>query len=199
MCRDNLRIRRIWHLPRAQPPAKVTAENVQTYLSSTASSSTGSPAPEDSILSSDRSIYRTNYEVQDNGIVNNNFFKELDRTMGMKLGATIARPDTHAIISSLPTVYHSSSSGTIDSSTTTTDDPIDELDAIIDDEDIAVNFHDDLDELFADSDIVEVINPNLKLPRPQMDSKPTGLFSVGSVDALPHFRHSRPFDSFDLF
>ena len=97
--------------------------------------------------------------------------------MGAKLRATITRPDTNAILSSLPTVTSASSS----SSTTVTsdsDDPIDELDAIIDDEDITMTFHDPLDDLFEDNEMLEVINPNLKLPRPQMNSQPTGLFSV---------------------
>ena len=176
--RTDLRIRRLWHLPRAQPPTNVTAENVQTYLSSTNSSSHTSTIEDASTLNSDRSTYRTTYGIDPSATANSTFFRQLDQTMGAKLRATISRPDTNAIISSLPTVTHSSSTATITSFTTITDDPIDELDAIIDDEDITTNFHDELDDIFADKQIVEVINPNLKLPRPQVDSRPTGLFSV---------------------
>ncbi|CAF0783623.1 unnamed protein product [Rotaria sordida] len=175
---DELRIRRIWHLPRAQVPATVTAENVETYLKSTSSStnSTSSP-PEDSTLDSDRSTYRTTYDYDPNGTVNSAFFKQLDQNMGAKLRATITRPDTNAILSSLPTSTTKSSSSSTNI-TSNSDDPIDELDAIIDDEDIAMTFHDPLDDLFQDNQMLEVINPNLKLPRPQIDSKPTGLFSL---------------------
>lgn len=176
--RDDLRIRRIWHLPRAQVPATVTAENVQAYLNSTSSINTTSNVPEESTLSSDRSTYRTNYEFDANGTVNSAFFKQLDQNMGAKLRATITRPDANAVLSSLPTLTttHSISSSTI--ATSHTDDPIDELDKIIDDEDLTLTFHDPLDDLFQDNEMLEVINPNLKLPRPLIDSKPTGLFSV---------------------
>ena len=177
--RDEVRIRRIWHLPRAQVPTAVTAENVQSYLNSTSSISTSSSIPENSTVSSDRSTYRTTYDRDANGTVNSSFFKELDQTMGAKLRATIARPDTNAILSSLPTVTTSPS---LSSATTSSygDDPIDELDAIIDDEDIAMTFHDPLDDLFQDNEMLEAINPNLKLPRAQIDSQPRGIFSVGS-------------------
>ncbi|CAF4129363.1 unnamed protein product, partial [Rotaria sp. Silwood2] len=176
---DELRIRRIWHLPRAQVPATVTAENVQTYLNSAASSlKTTSSVPEDSTLSSDRSTYRTTYDYDPNGTVNSEFFKQLDQNMGAKLRATIARPDINAVLSSLPTLTTSQSLSSSASITSNSDDPIDELDAIIDDEDITMTFHDPLDDLFQDNEMLEVINPNLKLPRPQIDSKPTGLFSV---------------------
>ncbi len=174
--RDEIRIRRLWHLPRAQVPTTVTAENVQTYLNSTSSITTSLNEPENSTLSSDRSTYRTTYDHDPNETVNSTFFKQLDQTMGAKLRATITRPDTNAILSSLPTVTSSLSSSTTIASSS--DDPIDELDAIIDDEDITMTFHDPLDDLFDDNEMLEVINPNLKLPRPQVDSQPTGLFSV---------------------
>jgi hypothetical protein len=96
--------------------------------------------------------------------------------MGAKLRATITRPDTNAILLSLPTATTISSLPT--TATSSSDDPIDELDAIIDDEDVAMTFHDPLDDLFDDNEMLEVINPNLKLPRPQIDTQSTGLFSV---------------------
>jgi len=175
--RDDLRIRRLWHLPRAQIPTTVTAENVQTYINSTSSISTISTGPENSTLSSDRSTYRTTYDRDPNETITSTFFKQLDQNMGAKLRATITRPDTNAILSSLPAVTRTSSFTT----TTSSDDPIDELDAIIDDEDIAMTFHDPLDDLFDDNEMLEVINPNLKLPRPQIDTQSTGLFSVRFV------------------
>jgi len=175
--RGDLRIRRLWHLPRAQVPTTVTAENVEIYLSSTSSISTISTGQENSTLNSDRSTYRTTYDHDPSETVNSTFFKQLDQTMGAKLRATITRPDTNAILSSLPAVTRTSSFTT----TTSSDDPIDELDAIIDDEDIAMTFHDPLDDLFDDNEMLEVINPNLKLPRPQIDTQSTGLFSVRFV------------------
>ncbi|CAF1151520.1 unnamed protein product [Rotaria sp. Silwood1] len=185
---DGLRIRRIWHLPRAQVPATVTAENVQTYLSSTASSTnTASSVPDDSTLSSDRSTYRTTYDYDANGTVNSAFFKQLDQNMGAKLRATITRPDTSAVLSSLPTLTTTQSLSSSTSITSNSDDPIDELDAIIDDEDLTMTFHDPLDDLFQNNEMLEVINPNLKLPRPQIDSKPTD-FDFQRIRATDKFR-----------
>jgi hypothetical protein len=130
-------------------------------------------------MSSDRSTYRTTYDRDINGTINSTFFKQLDQTMGAKLRATITRPDTNAILASLPTAsIPSASSSSPTTATTASDDPIDELDAIIDDEDIAMTFHDPIDDIFQDNEMLEVINPNLKLPRPQVNSQPTGLFSV---------------------
>jgi len=89
--------------------------------------------------------------------------------MGEKLRATIARPNTSGIIAGLPSDALSPGSSY---------DPIDELDAIIDHEDLNTTFHDPLDELYDDNEMLEATNPNLKLPRPNVDSRPTGLFSV---------------------
>lgn len=90
--------------------------------------------------------------------------------MGENLRATRTRPNANAILASLPP-------DTI--STISSDDPIDELDAIIDNEDLDLTFHDPLNDLFDDNDeMLEAINPNLQIPRPQVDSKPSGLFSV---------------------
>ncbi|CAF3469005.1 unnamed protein product [Rotaria sp. Silwood1] len=196
---DGLRIRRIWHLPRAQVPATVTAENVQTYLSSTASSTnTASSVPDDSTLSSDRSTYRTTYDYDANGTVNSAFFKQLDQNMGAKLRATITRPDTSAVLSSLPTLTTTQSLSSSTSITSNSDDPIDELDAIIDDEDLTMTFHDPLDDLFQNNEMLEVINPNLKLPRPQIDSKPTGLFSTMNLQYRSPSIELRPTSSWLL-
>jgi hypothetical protein len=124
------------------------------------------------------------YNHDHNGTVDSTFFKQLDQTMGAKLRPTITRPNTTAVLASLPavTVTPSSSLTTTTTESSSTDDPIDELDAIIGDEDTGTIFHDPLDDLFDDNDLdnemLEVINPNLKLPRPQLDSQPTGLFSV---------------------
>lgn len=95
--------------------------------------------------------------------------------MGAKLGATITRPDTSAMLSSLPSVTVAGSSST---ATSNSDDPIDELDAIIDDEDITMTFHDPLDDLFDDNEALEVINPNFRIPRAQVDSQLTDGSSV---------------------
>lgn len=154
----------------------MTAENVQTYLSSTSSISTISAGQENSELSSDRSTYRTTYDHDPNGTVNSTFFKQLDQNMGATLRATRTRPDTNAILASLPTATATSSITT--ANTSSSDDPIDELDAIIDDEDITMTFHDPLDDLFQDNEILEVINPNLKIPRAQLDSQSNSFFSV---------------------
>lgn len=89
--------------------------------------------------------------------------------MGENLRATVTRPNTQSILASLPSDTLSSLSSY---------DPIDELDSIIDNEDVDMTFHDPLNELFEDNDVLEVRNPNIKLPRPNVDSKPTGLFSV---------------------
>lgn len=169
-------VRRLWHLPRANLPTTVTAENVQTYLNSTTSISTTATDRSESTMDSDRSTYRTTYDRDPNATVDSTFFKQLDQTMGAKLGATITRPDMSAMLSSLPTV-----TGTTSLSTTVTsnsDDPIDELDAIIDDEDITMTFHDPLDDLFEDNEMLEVINPNFRIPRAQVDSPLTNAPSV---------------------
>ena len=167
----------------------MTAENVQTYLSSSTTDSSISTAQDSSTASSDRSTYRTTYDADPNDTINSAFFKQLDQNMGAKLRATISRPDSNAILSSLPTVTHTSSSATDTTFTSSSDDPIDELDAIIDDEDITMAFHDPLDDLFEDEEILEVINPNLRLPRPQMNSQPTGLFSVGDTSIRSSSMH----------
>lgn len=151
--RDDLRVYRLWNLPRAQVPTSVTNENVQTYLNSTISTS---------------STNRTNSDRTD--ITDSTFFKELDQRMGENLRATITRPNTQAMLASLP-------SDTI-STLSSTYDPIDELDSIIDNEDINTTFHDPLNEPYDENDILEAVNPNIKLPRPNVDSAPRGLFSV---------------------
>lgn len=179
--RDDFRIRRIWHLPRAQVPTSVTAENVQTYLSSSSSNTAFSSEQENSSIDSERSTYRATYDLDPRETMNSTFFKQLDQAMGANLRATITRPDTRAILSSLPTLTTTSSSIT---TTSNSDDPIDELDAIIDDEDITTTFHDPLDDLFEDNEMLEVINPNLKLPRAHIDTQSTGGFTVSCIHSL---------------
>ncbi|CAF1457750.1 unnamed protein product, partial [Adineta ricciae] len=175
---DELLVRRIWHLPRAQVPKEVTAENVHTYIQSQSSVSTSTSAQDNETYNSDRSTYRTNYDHDTNGTVTSAFFKQLDQDMGPRLRATMARPNTNAMLASLPTATASSTmASSFTASTSDTDDPIHELDDVIPDDDIAMTFHDPLDDLFQDNEMLEVINPNLKLPRPQVDSQPTGLFS----------------------
>ena len=110
--------------------------------------------------------------------MNSSFFKNLDQTIGENLRATRTRPDIQGMLSSLPPMNTSRSSITSSDLSMSMDDPIEGLNAMIDDEEISTTFHDPLDDLFQDEDILEAINPNLRLPRPQMDSKPTGLFSV---------------------
>lgn len=127
-------------------------------------------------MDSDRSTYRTTYDHDPHATVDSAFFKQLDQTMGAKLGATITRPDTTGMLSSLPTVTATASSSL--TTTSNSDDPIDELDAIIDDEDITMTFHDPLDDLFDDNEALEVINPNFRIPRAQVNSQPTDGSSV---------------------
>jgi hypothetical protein len=141
-------------LPRAQDPTSATNENVPTYLNNTLSSI---------------SSYRTDSDQNGSDTADSTFFKELDQKMGENLRATISRPNTRDMLASLPSDTMSTSS---------TYDPIDELDAIIDHEDVEMTFHDSLNELYDDNEMLEVVNPNLKLPRANIDSKPTGLFSV---------------------
>lgn len=161
-------------------PTKVTAENIQSYLNSTGSNTTAPTTSDDLTMNSDHSTYRTNYEFDGNESVSSDFFKKLDQDTAAKFRGTITRPDVHAILSSLPTPTTPSSGSSIASGTMESifDDPIDELDAIIDNDDLTMTFHDPLDDLFNDDEMLEVINPNLKVPRPQVDSKPTGRFSV---------------------
>ena len=154
----------------------MTAKNVYSFLNSASSISATSLVPGDSTLSSNRLTYRTTYEYEKNATVNSEFFKQLDQNMGTKLRATITRPDMEAVLSSLATIDEGSSlSATMVSGS---HDPINELDDIIEDEDITMTFHDPLDDLIQDNEMFEVINPNLKLPGPQSDSRFAGLLSV---------------------
>jgi hypothetical protein len=158
--RDELRIRRLWHLPRALVPTSVTADNVRNDLNDTISTLSSKQASSDQ---------------DENDTTDSTFFKDLDEKMGANLRATITRPNTNAMLAGLPP-------DTI--STISNYDPIDELDSIIDNEDLTTPFHDALSDLFDDDvddddEILEVVNPNLKIPRPNVDSQPTGLFAVG--------------------
>lgn len=128
--------------------------------------------------------YRTGSVNTDTNSTDSTFFKDLDQKMGEKLRATITRPNANAMLAGLPSDA---------ASTASSYDPIDELDAIIDNEDINGTFHDSLDELYGDNDMLEVMNPNLKLPRPNVDSKPAGLFSVSTLDQPPVARRLAPF------
>ena len=134
-----------------------------------------------SMSSSDRSTYRTTYDRDPNETINSAFFKQLDQSMGAKLRATIARPAMSAMLTSLPAVSASLSSAT--TVTSGSDDPIDDLDAIIDDDDddIGMAFHDPLDDLFQENEMLEVINPNLRLPGSQGGSKGSSPSSVGTT------------------
>ncbi|CAF2139567.1 unnamed protein product [Rotaria magnacalcarata] len=152
--KDDVQAFRLWHLPRATIPTPVSNENNPDYMNSTMSTSSSS---------------RTYSNPDQTNPADSTFFKELDQKMGENLRATIARPNASAMLASLP-------SDTI--SLTSSFDPIDELDSIIDNEDLNVTFHDPINDLFEDDDILEAINPNVILPRPIVDSKPSGLFSV---------------------
>ncbi|CAF2811538.1 unnamed protein product [Rotaria sp. Silwood2] len=158
--KDDLRTFRFWHLPRAQVPSSVTQGNVQNNRTNTIST-----------YSSDR----TESDDNQSNTTDSTFFKELDQKMGENLRATITRPNTSAILASLP-------SDTI--STISNNDPIDELDAIIDNEDLNLTFHDSLDDLYEDNEIVEAVNPNFKLPRSNIESNPTGFFSKFVIEQL---------------
>jgi len=135
-------------------PIPVTNENFGNDLNNTISSSDSNP---------------TDSDYNRSNTTDSTFFKELDKKMGENLRSTITRPNTQAMLASLP-------SDTI--STLSSYDPIDELDSIIDNEDVNTTFHDPLNDLFDDNEIFEIRNPNLKLPRPNVDLNPTGLFSV---------------------
>lgn len=149
-----MRVFRSWNLPRAQVPTPVTSENVQDDM----------PSTESTLSSTQPDSDQNQMDTTDS-----EFFKELDQKMGENLRATIARPNASAILASLP-------SDTI--STISSHDPIDELDAIIDNEDMDLTFHDPLNDLFEGDEMLEAINPSLQLPRPNVDSKPAGPFSV---------------------
>lgn len=115
------------------------------------------------------SSHQTDSDYNRTNTTDSTFFKELDQKMGENLRATIARPNASAMLASLPLDTISSLN---------TYDPIDELDAIIDNEDVNTIFHDSLNDLFEDNDLLEARNPNFQIPRPTIDSKPTGLLSV---------------------
>ena len=70
--------------------------------------------------------------------------------MGENLRATIARPNSSALLASLPSDTNSS---------LTNYDPIDELDSIIDNEDISAMFHDPMTD---ENQLLEAINPLFK-------------------------------------
>lgn len=153
--RDDLRVLRLWHLPRAKVPEPVTGENNSDYSPKTLST-----------LSSNETY--SNPDL--NNTADSDFFKELDQKMGDNLRATRARPNTGPMLASLP-------ADTI--SLASTYDPINELDSIIDNEDLNQPFDDPLDDLFnEDDDIAEAVNPNANIPRANIDSKPRGIFSV---------------------
>jgi hypothetical protein len=135
-------------------PIPVRNENFGNDLNNTISTSASNP---------------TDSDYNRSNTTDSTFFKELDKKMGENLRSTITRPNTQAMLASLP-------SDTI--STLSSYDPIDELDSIIDNEDVNTTFHDPLNDLFDDNEILEIRNPNLKLPRPNVDLNPTGLFSV---------------------
>jgi hypothetical protein len=131
-------VRRLWHLPRAQVPTPVTSGNVPDNLDNSFST-----------LSSDG----TNPDSIPSDITDSTFFKDLDQKMGENLRATITRPNTGPMLAGLPSGAGSPSSAY---------DPIDELDAIIDNEDLNP-FHDPLDDLFDDDGPLEAVNPNLQM------------------------------------
>lgn len=131
----DLRTRRLWHLPRAQIPIAVTADNVQTFLSRTTSPS-----------QSQQSDSENNPSIASDS----SFFKDLDQRMGENLRATITRPNSSALLASLPSDTNSS---------LTNYDPIDELDSIIDHEDISAIFHDPMTD---ETQLLEAINPLFK-------------------------------------
>ena len=131
-------IRRLWHLPRAQVPTSGTSGNVPNDFDPSVSTS-GSQ--------------RTNPDSTRSDITDSTFFKDLDQKMGENLRATRARPNTDALLASLPP-----NTGSMPSDY----DPIDELDSIIDNEDTNSAFHDPLDDLFDDNEPLEAINPNLQ-------------------------------------
>lgn len=123
---------RLWHLPRAKVPPPVTSDNFQMFPSRTTS-----PSRNDS--DNDRSTDS-----------DSSFFKDLDQRMGENLRSTITRPNSSALLASLPSDVNSNS---------TNYDPIDELDSIIDSEDISMIFHDPMTD---EKQLFEATNPRFK-------------------------------------
>ena len=154
LIRDELPTSRLWNLPRAQMPTSGTAENIPRHVTNT------TPTSSSNQTDSDRDRMNT---------ADSEFFKELDQRMSENLRATIARPNTSGLLASLPLD---------EAPTLSVHDPIDELDAIIDNEDLNRTFHEPLTDLFEDNEVLEAINTNLKLPRPNLSSEPTGFLSV---------------------
>ncbi len=85
--------------------------------------------------SNDEPIYS---DPTESNTTDDTFFKELEGQMREKPRATITTLSSY--------------------------DPIDELDALIDQDDLNRTFHDPLDELYEDNEMLEFTNPNLKLP-----------------------------------
>jgi hypothetical protein len=131
-------VNHLWSLPRAQIPTSVSAQNIYNYLTNTISTSSSNQT---------NSNYNRSYPTD------SIFFQKLDRKMGENLRATITRPNTQAMLASLPTDIIS-----IESSY----DPINELDAIIDNEDISMIFHEPIN---LDNKRFEILNPNFRLSR----------------------------------
>ena len=135
-------LRRSRHLPRASMPAEMTEENVHDYLEATTPNTSASRPP----------LQHAEVSARDDS-----FFTELDQKMNDKVHARISEPAYDAGASraasdtiSIQSIY----------------DPIYELDAIIDYEDVSVAFH---DESYGDSDILEVINPYFQLTTEDSD------------------------------
>ena len=140
--RDELRVRRVWHLPRATPPSSVTAENVQTFINQ-----------------SNSTVPSTRSDRDDFSTFNSTFFKQLDQQLGDTASISSLRSEIDDIVPDRPDDPFPASNRR---------DPIDDLDGIIDTDDIPMLFHDALDNLPVNDAPLEIYNPNFRIPRAHM-------------------------------
>ncbi|CAF1394234.1 unnamed protein product [Adineta steineri] len=109
---NRLRIHRSWHLPRAQMPTLLTTENIQNYLKTTLNTS---------------NTNQTNSDHIGSNTIDNIFLKDFNQTMNEKQRVKKSRFVNGTVLPNLLSDTISSQSSY---------DPIDELDAIIDNSDI---------------------------------------------------------------
>ena len=144
-------------MPRANPPNAVTTENAGRYLNDTISTTSS----------------KTLSSVQDKtGTFSRAFFDDLDKRIPTN-NVTPSHTLNESIddsIAALPAEEFIR-------------DPIEELDAIIDREDVSAIFHDALDHSLTDDEEFGVFNPNLNIPHVALnstDSNPTTVRKIST-------------------
>jgi hypothetical protein len=115
--RDDLRIRRIWNLPRALVPTSDNDEHVTSFVNNSSSTSTN----------------------EYNDIQSREFFRELDQRL--------VSPSTNKPAVNIDDDF----------------DRINELDAVIDQDDLSTIFHDAVDHFDLNHHSFEMINPSLNI------------------------------------